>query len=679
MIKKNIVIFVLILVFLSGNNIGFAKGYTYFSSQDDKFQEIFKKSFDLRFKEDKYEEALEGYRKAYEINPNHMMLLEEMCKCFYDLNNLPELEKYSRKGLLIAQSNVVSKYYVGAFYRHLADYYRLDKKFDLAIKYYNLSILNDPYNKDTFLSIAYCFEMLQKYDEASNFYKRVEVLDSKFFYDNKLDKLILILKKKESEINPLFNHLGLALKYSNEGKNSESIEELKKALEIDPDNVEALMGICAQYFSNKDGITREKSLEIIEICKKLLKQLNKEENLRFLYSCFTFNKLMYLLYKDIGDAEMANEYYKAYQCFEYYNEGEKTFSEKKDIEKTLNYFKKAVDGVKSDKIPYNYNLIEKYIHLLLKNKKYEEAKEYTEKAISQAEKDNNIDKLAVYKFYIGEYYYSTDQFEKAIDYYNQGFEKEKKLDKKYYYKFRTARAYIALRKIDEASKAYDECTKLVEKGAKDIFDIASEKIRAREIIDENSNYNKSKRNIEKGSQLFLENKFNEAIECYIEALRLIPLNLECLACLSRCLYYSKKYEESFEVSLDGVKYSTFEHNFKYFDIFCSNLTNYYTEIKKDNQTALDYALLGYNKKPINKMAYNVANIYIDLKQYDKAIEYLNKCNKNESYYFESLSMLGYCYEKIDKYDKALEYYEKAYELKPLEELSKCISHCKSKL
>ena len=94
MIKKNIVFSLLVGLLVS--NICLAKGYTYFSSQDGSFQEIFKKSLVLK-NEGKLEEAIEGYKKTLEINPNHMVVISELCKCFYKLNNSSELEKFAKK------------------------------------------------------------------------------------------------------------------------------------------------------------------------------------------------------------------------------------------------------------------------------------------------------------------------------------------------------------------------------------------------------------------------------------------------------------------------------------------------------------------------------------------------------------------------------------------------------
>ncbi len=145
-----------------------------------------------------------------------MMVISELCKCFYKLKKSSELEKYAKKGLLIAQENIVSKYFIGLFYSYLGDSYALAGKYDLAIKYLDLSIKNNPYSKDSYKSICYCLESIHKYRDAIEYAKRIELIDTKFFQDNKINESIEVLEKQELESNPVSLHLALALKYLNE-------------------------------------------------------------------------------------------------------------------------------------------------------------------------------------------------------------------------------------------------------------------------------------------------------------------------------------------------------------------------------------------------------------------------------------------------------------------------------
>ena len=55
--KKAIIFLFLLLVCFIDNNLCFAKGYTYLESQDERFQEFYKKGSELR-KEKKYEENM---------------------------------------------------------------------------------------------------------------------------------------------------------------------------------------------------------------------------------------------------------------------------------------------------------------------------------------------------------------------------------------------------------------------------------------------------------------------------------------------------------------------------------------------------------------------------------------------------------------------------------------------
>ena len=676
MIKKNIVFSLLVGLLVS--NICLAKGYTYFSSQDESFQELFKKS--LGFKnEGKLEDAIESYKKALEINPNHMVVISELCKCFYKLNNSSELEKYAKKGLLIAQKNIVSKYYIALFYCFLGDSYKIAEKYDLAIKYHYLSLINDPYNLSSYMSIGFCLEKVKKYSDAIYYYKQLESVDPKYFLFNNLNKQIELLEKKDLENNPVNNHLRLALNYKNDNKIDEYREELEKVLEIEPKSVEALSSLCDQPFINMAGKDKEKNLKLIKYCEKAISVIdNKIEGDNYSFLNLSLYKRIALLYRNIDNEEMAKEYDIAAKCYEYYEEAEKILQQENNIEKALKYYKKAVDSFTTDKIPYNYNLITTYI-VYAGDSKNEDYKDYILKATDRAKKDKNIDRLAEYAGFAALYCFSNKQYEKAIKYYNLAFEKVNYINGKYFYMQQIAKIYTELKDFDKAQQAYDSCIELADKGAIDKYDVASKKIECREKFDKNSNYNKATNYVEKGVRLFSDKKYEEATEYFSNALHLIPLEINSLAYLSQCLYTLKEYEKSAEVANEGLITANLERTTKYYDTFCSNIVNYYKEIKKDNKKALKYALQGYEKKPSNMMRYNVSDIYIDLEQYDKAIEILNKANKNEQFYAECIGQLGYCYEFKNNYEKALEYFEKAYELSPSEEISDAISRSKDKL
>lgn len=676
MIRNNISILVLVFFCLI-SNICLAKGYTYFSSQDESFQELFKKS--LGFKnEGKLKDAVESYKKTLEINPNHMVVISELCKCFYKLNNSSELEKYAKKGLLIAQKNIVSKYYIALFYCFLGDSYKIAEKYDLAIKYHYLSLINDPYNLTSYMSIGFCLEKAKRYRDAIYYYKQLESIDPKYFLAYNLNKQIELLEQKDFENNPVNNHLRLALNYKNDNKIDEYRKELEKVLEIEPESVEALSSLCDQPFIDLAGKDKEKNLKLINYCEKAISVIdNKIEGEKYYFLNLSLYKRIALLYRNIDNEEIAKEFDIAVKSYEYYEEAEKALQQENNIKKAIKYYKKAVDSFNTDKIPYNYNLISTYIVYAGDNKE-EDLKEYILKATNQAKKDKNSDRVTEYAGFAALYYFSKKEYEKAIKYYKLAFEKVNYINGKYFYMQQIAKIYTELKDFDKAQQAYESCVELAEEGAVDKYDVNSKKIECREKFDKNSNYNKATNYVEKGVQLFNNKKYKEAVEYFSNALQLIPLEINSLAYLSQCLYVLKEYDKSAEVANEGLITANLERTTKYYDTFCSNIVNYYKEIKKDNRKALRYALQGYEKKPTNMMRYNVSDIYIDLEQYDKAIEILNKANMNEQFYAECIEQLGYCYEFKNNYEKALEYFEKANELKPSEEISDAISRCKGK-
>ena len=679
MSKKSLIFLLLLLVSSFYNNPCFAKGYTYLGLQDDSFQEFFEKGNDLK-RIEKYDEAIENYKKAYEINPNQMMAISELCNCFYKTNNSSELEKYAKKGLVIAQSNIVSKFYIGIFYFYLGESYKIDKKYDLAIRYLHLSILNAPYNIDSYRNCAFCLGKVKRYREAIEFYQQIGQIDNRYFIENNLKNEIEKLEKEDLDNNPVNQHFSLALKYKQQNQIDEYREELEKILEIDSENIEALACLTGESFINLAGKNKEENLKLIKYCEKALYLIDNKIEGEYFYLNLTLYKRITLLYRNIGNEEMAKEYDIAVKSYEYYEEAEKAFNKEKDIGKALSYYKKAVDNYNTDKIPYNYNLITTYIVFLGQNNKFDEYKDYIRKAIDHAKKDKNSNKLTEYAGFVAKYYSSLKQYDKAIKYYNTAFEKVNYINGKYFYKYQIAKIYIELKDIDKALNEYDECIKLVDEGAVDNYDVVSEKIKYKVFFDENSNFSKAYTYHEKGIRAFKEGKYREATENLVESLEFTPLNNNTLAYLCESLYLIKDFENSFKVAKEGLLVSDLDKNYGSYSTFCSYITKYYDEIAKDYEKGLEYSILGYTKTHSNKMLYNVGIGLVRLKKYDKAIEALKNYDYNGTPFVECLKLLGLCYEIKNQINKAYETYEKAYQLDPTDEdIAKSLSKCKERM
>ena len=678
--KKAIVFLILLLVCFIDNNLCFAKGYTYLESQDEKFQEYYNKGKELK-EEKKFEEAINYFKKAYEINSKHLKLLNDLCGCNKLLKNTSEMEKYAKEGLLLAQSTVINKYYIGLFYFYIGDSHRLTNNYDSAIRDYYVALKHNPYIIEGYIALAFCYEKKNNFKEASIYYKAIESVDPKFFKEKNINNLIEKLAEKESKSNPVSYHLNMALKYLYENKYLENIEENKKVLEIEPDNIEALHGLSSCLFLMENR--KDNSEEIIKYSKKLQDLLRFGENEKYfqLYNSIfsTLYKAMSIAYEDQNNTEMAQQYEEANTCYKHFIEAQKAKIEERNKNKAYNNYKQAVDGFNLDKVPYNYYMIDEFIDFLFLINKPDEAKKYIEIAINQTKKDKNKTKLTSYKSLVGRYFLSIKENEKALKYLNQAFEEETNINAKYNTRHAMATTYVNLKDIDKALKAFDDCIKLVEEGAKDNLDALSEKIQVKVYFDKNSDFNKGILYQEEGIKLFEAGKYQEAIDSFSKSLHYLPLNIHTLTYLCQSLYVQKDLLNASKVAEEGFLVSTLEHNYDQYETFCSFLVMYYDDIEKDYEKSLNYALAGYRRIPSNQMLYAVGNNYILLKEYDKAFEVFKNYNHNDPNDL-CLKSLAFCYAKKEQFDKAVELYEKAHQLNPNDEdIVKSLEYCKEKL
>ena len=429
---------------------------------------------------------------------------------------------------------------------------------------------------------------------------------------------------------------------------------------------------------------KDNSEEIIKYSNKLQDLLRDGENEKYyhLYNTVfsTLYKAMSIAYEDLNNTEMADQYNKANSCYKEFIMAQKAKKEERNKDKAYNNYKQAIDGFNLDKVPYNYYMIDEFIDFLFLINKPDEAKKYIEKAINQAKKDKKKAKLTSYKSLVGRYYLSIKENEKALKYLNQAFEEETNINGKYNNKHAIATTYVDLKDIDKALKAFDDCIKLAEEGAKDNLDVLSEKIQLKEYFDKNSDFNKGMLYQDEGIKLFDARKYLEAIDNFSKSLQYLPLNVHTLAYLCQSLYIQKDILNASKVAEEGFWVSTLEHNYDKYETFCSFLTMYYDDIEKDYEKSLSFALAGYRRIPSNRMLYGVGNNYILLKEYDKALEILKKYNYKDEPNYLCLKSLAFCYAKKDQFDKAVEYYEKAYKLNPNDEdLAKSLSYCKEKM
>ncbi len=592
-----------------------AKSFSYLGSQDVKFKDLFFKAIDLE-KEHKYKEAIVLLEQALAINPKQMQALGEICICYLHTKNPTKTKEYALIGLEVAQK-IKSIDNIGRFYHDLAAAYKLEEKYEEAIKYYNLTLINKPYQTSDYASLAYSYYKIKNYDKAIKYYEKSgneemvnEVREAKFA-DFPIEKLVYSAKP-----------------YIRENNKAKKEAEYKKILELDPYNWVGLLGLA--------GIEKDKGnyLEAIKLGEKALPILEKKENKKYSYFYpYLYLNILTRSYEELQNKDKSTNYFKLYSlasatldAYSAVDEGDKV--------RALSCLKEALNKdseVETEFVAYNYMAIEEIILLLFELGKYEEAKDYIQKAIEICTKENNNQKLTSFIIKFGRYYEYIKDYQNAIKYYKMAYDKTSDLDEKYYCKYSIVLCYCFLDNVDKTMEELKECKNLVDQGVEDIFDIGTKTVYYKERFNPDSDINKSDKHHKLCHQLYYtEKKYKEAIEQAELCLKYRPQYINAILLLEKSLFKSGRGKEGLKTALDGIKISKRDHDFDLLDIFYSDIGSYYIK-QKDYDKAIIYFLEAKDINPQNK--YNWSD-------------------------------LGYCYRNLKKFDKAIEAFEKGLKLDP---------------
>ena len=113
------------------------------ASQDSKLKDLFYKGVDY-IDNKQFNDAIKVLEEALKINPKQMQVMGELCYCYSQKERYDEMLEYAKKGLLIAQQQL-SKDNIGRFYGYIGNAYKMQEKYDEAIKNLQLAIHNKPY------------------------------------------------------------------------------------------------------------------------------------------------------------------------------------------------------------------------------------------------------------------------------------------------------------------------------------------------------------------------------------------------------------------------------------------------------------------------------------------------------------------------------------------------------
>ena len=564
-----------------------------------------------------FEQAIDSFNEALKIKPKQIQVMGELCFCYSQVNQLDDMLNLAQKALLIAQKHI-SKDNIGRFYFYIGQYYKVTEQFEEAIKYFTLAKPNKPHFVSIYIDSAYCFKMLGKYIEAMNMYEQVKKIDPDFAEKNEIQKLIEDAKEKSSLQRPESPHIRQGVAYEEQGEFKLANAEFYKAVELasKTDFLPLLL-----LFKNEVKLNEDHN-KIIVIGEKLFSLLknNKDTNESSILLesvCLGLHKC----YKKRNDDKNSEKYNRLFQSYSHINNA-KNAIESQDYDKALEEYKAALAINSND-----YEIIDALIELSFAQKQLDEAVDYAVLGLKIAKSNNDTESAAKYLYHIGTRYDISNYNIKAAEFYELATNTATEINNKLKYCQKLALFLSSNGNNLKGLEFLKKCQEYIKEGATDIYDIQSDIIKLEEIIDKDSDLNKSIEHYNLGGKYFNEMNFEEAANEMRIALSYIPQDLDAMDVLNRCLFKLKKYDDCIEVAHEGYLICCRDRDFRFYDMFCYNLGNCYYNMK-DNETALKYYQQALNTKPYDiDYLYFVAACHRNLGNFEKALELFQIANK----------------------------------------------------
>lgn len=201
---------------------------------------------------DKYEEAIECYKKSLELNPKKDDAYNNMGTTYRKLGKEQEAIESYKQAIEINPKQNDAYYNMGNAYDDIG-------KYEKAIELYTKAIEINPKDDGSYYNMGNTYRKLGKYEESIELYK------------------------KSIEINPedddSYHNMGNA--YRKLDKYEESIESYKKAIEIDPKDEESYYNLGFTYSKlGKYEESKESYIKVLELTTK--DSIFKEDILGFI-------------------------------------------------------------------------------------------------------------------------------------------------------------------------------------------------------------------------------------------------------------------------------------------------------------------------------------------------------------------------------------------------------------
>jgi tetratricopeptide (TPR) repeat protein len=164
--------------------------------------------------------------------------------------------------------------------------------------------------------------------------------------------------------------------------------------------------------------------------------------------------------------------------------------------------------------------------------------------------------------------------------------------------------------------------------------------------------------IEQGTNAVYEKRYEDALEPFLEALKIEPHNKKIMYNIGVCYIHLKKYYLAIDILKKALSYDKDYYNAN------SNLAVAYKKIGHYDK-ALTHLMRLYKKHPDDTdILFNLANTLSSLEEYQEAYNMYQKIIQSDPDNYKAYYGIGLLYNSLLEYDKAKKYFNKTIQLNP---------------
>lgn len=600
--------------------------------------------------------AITCLEQAKRIQPRNLDVLRALAKAYFEQQNIEKILQAHRDILAVDPKDVYSLLVMGNL---LA---RINRQQE-AIQYYDRVIEQRPGFINTYLYLAQLYEEMGRTQDAIDTYKRALLIQPR--NEQLLKKFNQLLTKSvhngaSGDVLKSWQQFATEYPYSSEIQRlyadqlrstkdaAGAIKQYQKVLELDPENVDALVSLgvlsvgqknsdkAIEYFSKAIDISPERMETYDAIASSMLSQDAKEQAkiLQIYQRAIKVNPSAMKLYVTL--AGLYQQMGKPQDAIDTINlgisrAGDKPellvllgqLSEKKgDYAKAIDAFEKAYGKAGAQ----NRGIFIKLLSLLIHEKKTERANQIITEALNEAPEKSEL--LAL----IGETYYDAFDIPNATKYYEQAVAANGS-------SMPVVGRLVLLYNTD---KQYDKSIKLIE--------------RLREAQRDRTELDRLL------ADTYMNQKaYDKAIELYTSLVQKYPDDVDNYRLLADALTKAKKYEDATAT----VRKAETKLGKTNEEVMALRGITLYQQKRYDQSEKVFKELLQLKSRSADTYYYFLGSISLEQKRFDAAERYFRKALEVNPTNDSVLNALGYMFaDQNTKLPEAKQLVEKALELNP---------------